>query len=129
MTMEHLRPLRGRREGIAFILLDGGAVATSESASRPCEPCARTARLTALSKSDGRVTGIVAVGRRSQTGGTEDLPAVGSRLERPWNTCAHVVAMMTTAGCECVAHVLQGLTELDPEATVTSIDGMWERLT
>ena len=26
------------------------------------------------------------------------------------------------AGCECVAHVLQGFTELDPETTVTSID-------
>ena len=30
----------------------------------------------------------------------------------------------TKAGCECVAHALQGLTDLDPEATVLSIDGI-----
>ena len=33
-------------------------------------------------------------------------------------------AMTTRAGCECVAHALQGLTEIDPEVTVTSIDGL-----
>ena len=27
-------------------------------------------------------------------------------------------------GCECIAHALQGLTELDPEATITSLDGV-----
>ena len=33
-------------------------------------------------------------------------------------------ALSTKAGCECVAHVLQGLTDLDDEATVLSIDGI-----
>ena len=33
-------------------------------------------------------------------------------------------AMTTRAGCECVARALQGLTEIDPEATVTSTDGL-----
>ena len=33
-------------------------------------------------------------------------------------------ALNTRAGCECIAHALQGLTELNPEATVTSIDGI-----
>ena len=32
-------------------------------------------------------------------------------------------AFATRAGCECVAHALQGITELNPLATVTSIDG------
>ena len=32
--------------------------------------------------------------------------------------------MTTRAGCECVAHALQGLTELDPQATITSVDGV-----
>ena len=32
--------------------------------------------------------------------------------------------LSTKAGCECVAHALQGLTDLDPEATVLSIDGI-----
>ena len=30
----------------------------------------------------------------------------------------------TRAGCECIAHMLQGLTELNPRATVVSIDGI-----
>ena len=32
-------------------------------------------------------------------------------------------ALGTSAGCECIAHVLQGITDLDSRATVTSIDG------
>ena len=37
-------------------------------------------------------------------------------------TAPHQYALSTKAGCECIAHALQG-TELHPEATVTSIDG------
>ena len=33
-------------------------------------------------------------------------------------------ALSTRAGCECIAHALQAVCELDPEATVTSIDGI-----
>ena len=32
--------------------------------------------------------------------------------------------LSTKAGCECVAHVLQSLTDLSPEVTVTSMDGV-----
>ena len=33
-------------------------------------------------------------------------------------------AMSTRAGTECVAHALQALSELDPRATIVSIDGV-----
>ena len=33
-------------------------------------------------------------------------------------------ALSTRAGCECVAHVLQGLCELEPTTTITSIDSI-----
>ena len=33
-------------------------------------------------------------------------------------------ALSTKAGCECVAHILQSLTDLSPEVTITSIDGV-----
>ena len=33
-------------------------------------------------------------------------------------------AMLTKSGCESIAHALQGLTEIDPRATVMSIDGI-----
>ena len=32
--------------------------------------------------------------------------------------------LRTRAGCECEAHVLQTLTDLDPNATILSIDGV-----
>ena len=33
-------------------------------------------------------------------------------------------ALSTRAGSECVAHVIQGLSELNPDSTVKSIDGI-----
>ena len=33
-------------------------------------------------------------------------------------------ALTTKAGCECVAHILQTITDLDNRATVVSIDGV-----
>ena len=34
------------------------------------------------------------------------------------------VRSVNRVGCECISHVLQGLTELDHNATVVSIDGI-----
>ena len=82
----------------------------------------RMGRLTALSKPDGGVRGIVAgdVVRRlvARTMSQQLSPAV----ERATSPCQS--PMTTRAGCECVAHVLQVLTEIDPQVTVTSIDGL-----
>ena len=36
----------------------------------------------------------------------------------------HQNALSTRAGCECVAHALQGLVELDQDSTIVSIDGI-----
>ena len=33
-------------------------------------------------------------------------------------------ALKTRAGCECVSHALQALTDLDPEATILSLNGI-----
>ena len=33
-------------------------------------------------------------------------------------------ALSTRAGCECIAHALQGLTDVDPSTTIISIDGI-----
>ena len=38
------------------------------------------------------------------------------------STAPFQYALSTRAGCECIVRVLQTLTELNPEATVTSID-------
>ena len=39
-------------------------------------------------------------------------------------TAPHQHALSTKAGCECIAHILQGLTGLDDRATVISVDGV-----
>ena len=33
-------------------------------------------------------------------------------------------ALSTKAGCECIAHIVQSLTDVDSNATVVSIDGV-----
>ena len=47
---------------------------------------------------------------------------ISSHVER--TTAPFQYAMSTRAGTECIAHVLQALTELDPRATIMSIDGV-----
>ena len=82
----------------------------------------RVGRLTALRKPDGGVRGIVAgdVVRRliARTMAQQMTDAV--KLA----TSPYQYALSTRAGCECISHVLQGLTELDHNATVVSIDGI-----
>ena len=79
-------------------------------------------RMIALSKADGGVGGIVAgdVIRRlvARTMSKQLMEAVQSA------TSPFQYAMATKAGCECISHVLQGLTELNPNATILSVDGM-----
>ena len=33
-------------------------------------------------------------------------------------------ALSTRAGCECIAHALQAITEMNPDATILSVDGI-----
>ena len=81
----------------------------------------RAGRMTALRKPDG-VRGTVAGGvvRRlvARTVSQQLGPATMAA------TAPHQFASSTRSGCECVAHVLQGVTELNPGVTVTSIDGV-----
>ena len=78
----------------------------------------RAGRMTALRKPDGGVRGIVAgdVVRRlvARTMAQQLGPATKAA------TAPHQHALSTRSGCECVAHVLQGLTELNPRTTVVN---------
>ena len=78
--------------------------------------------MTALRKDTGGVRGIVSgeVIRRltARTIAQQISPAVKAA------TAPFQYALSTRAGCECIAHALQALCELDQEATVTSIDGI-----
>ena len=121
MTVEHLR-----------ILLDN--IRDSKLFFRACEQMVqakvpdpiiaaiRVGRMTALRKPDGGVRGIVAgdvVRRRIARTMAQQL---GKTVEAA--TAPYQYALSTRAGCECIAHSLQGLCEMDPTCTVLSIDGI-----
>ena len=82
----------------------------------------RQGRLTALRKPNGGVRGIVVgdVIRRvvARTLAQQLGPAVEGA------TALFQYALSTKASCECVSHVVQALTEADPETTAVSIDGV-----
>ena len=82
----------------------------------------RLGRLTALRKTGGGVRGIVAgdVFRRltSRTM-AQQLGEVVKRATSPFQ-----YALSTRAGCECIAHALQALTEANPDATILLVDGI-----
>ena len=79
-------------------------------------------RLTALQKPNGGVRGIVAgdIVRRlvARTMSQQMMEKVQAA------TAPFQYAMATKSGCECIAHALQGLTEIDARVTVMSIDGI-----
>ena len=82
----------------------------------------RLGRITALSKPDGGVRGIV-VGDILRRLVVKTMAKQISK-EAEAATAPFQYALSTKAGCKCVAHILQSITDLDSEATVISIDGI-----
>ena len=80
----------------------------------------RLGRLTALQKPDGGVRGIVVGDIFRRLVARTMAKQISKRVEAA--TAPFQYALKTKAGRECVAHVSQTLTDLDPEATVMSID-------
>ena len=79
-------------------------------------------RVTALRKHDGG--GLRDRGRRhhEKVCGRTIAEQINSNVGR--STAPLHDAMTTCAGTECAAHALQALTEINPEATVMSLDGI-----
>ena len=82
----------------------------------------RVGRMTASRKPDGGVRGIVAgdVIRRLVA------RTIAQQLEKTVEaaTPPHQHALSTRSGCECIAHSLQGMCEMDHTCTVLSNDGI-----
>ena len=72
--------------------------------------------MTALKKPDGGVRGIVAGDVVSRLVARTMSQQLGPATMAA--TAPHQFALSTRAGCECVAHMLQGVTELNPGITV-----------
>ena len=121
MTVEHLHPLLDHSGDLRLFAAAAEMLARGQ-VPESIQTAVKLGRMTALSKADGGVRGIVAgdVVRRlvARTMSQQLMEAVQSA------TSPFQHAMATRAGCECISHVLQGLTELNPNATILSVDGM-----
>ena len=89
---------------------------------QPIVDAVRMGRVTALRKRDGGVRGIVAGDVFRRLVARTNAKQLGEQVESA--TSPFQYALSTRAGCECVVHVLQGICELDPTTTITSIDGI-----
>ena len=78
--------------------------------------------LTALTKPDGGVRGIVVGDIVRRLVARTISKQVAKQVEKATAPFQH--ALTTKAGCECVAHILQTITDRDERATVVSIDGV-----
>ena len=76
----------------------------------------------ALTKRSSGIRGIV-VGRILRR---LVVRTMAQSLGSLWKTATapHQDALTTRSGCELIAHASQGFTDLDPEATVMSVDGV-----
>ena len=121
MTAEHLQPILENGRDAAALVSFATALAQGEVPQEALDGI-RMGRITALSKPDGGVRGIV-VGDilRRLVARTISKQFMKEAEEA---TAPYQYALSTRAGCECVAHILQSSTELDENATIVSVDGI-----
>ena len=121
MTNEHLRPLLDNPRELHLFFRVAELLARGQVPGNVASVL-RKGRMTALQKPGGGVRGIVAgdvVRRLVARTISQQLAKVVEGATAPFQ-----YALSTRAGCECVAHALQAMTDLDPEATILSIDGI-----
>ena len=121
MTCEHLQPLLESERDTGLLCQVAHLLARGHLPPAALQVL-RLGRVTALKKPDGGVRGIVVsdVLRRL----VARTMAKQCALSAEKATAPFQYALRTRAGCECVSHVLQTLTDLDPSATILSIDGV-----
>ena len=120
MTAEHLRPLLNATRILHLLFRASESLAAAQVPQSTVDVL-KLGRITALQKARGGVRGIVAgdILRRLVS---RTMAQLGLEVERA--TAPFQYAMRTRAGCECVAHAVQALCEVDSELTVLSIDGI-----
>ena len=121
MTAEHVKPiLDNTRDTELFCqvgeYLEGGEIPEDVLHAM------RMGRVTALLKASGGVRGIVAGDMVRRLVAKTIAQQIRAPVEVATAPFQH--ALSTRAGCECVAHALQALTDADPRATILSVDGI-----
>ena len=121
MTTDHLFPLlESERDSLKLHQF----ATTLARAEVPAEivDLIRLGRITALRKKDGGVRGITVRDVLRRLIARTIAKQVSSAVESA--TSPFQFALSTKAGCECVAHIIQSLTDTDAETTVVSVDGV-----
>ena len=121
MTSEHLRPLLDSDHDMSALSDFANYFAREEVPAKVVEVL-RMGWMTALRKPDGGVRGIV-VGDMFRRLVSRTLAKQFAKRDED-ATSPHQYALKTRAGCECVAHLLQSLTDFDEGTTVVSVDGV-----
>ena len=121
MTSDHLFPVLEREADSQLLAKVGSCLAVGNVPDEIIDAI-RLGRITALSKPDGGVRGIVVGDIVRRMVARTMAKQVAKKVEAA--TSLFQYALSTKAGCECVAHMLQSITDLDPEATIISIDGV-----
>ena len=121
MTPDHLFPLLESEADSELFTRVGSLLAVARVPHVILEAI-RLGRLTALSKPHGGVRGIVVGDRLRSLVARTTAKQFSKKAEAA--TAPFQYALSTKAGCECVARILQALSDRDPEATITSIDGI-----
>ena len=78
--------------------------------------------MTALRKADGGVRGIATGTSFRRLVAKSSARQFGQEVERVY--CPFQIALSTRAGVDCVGHAVRTAFDLDPRATVLSIDGI-----
>ena len=121
MTSDHLFPvLESDVESELFVQVS--SVLAVGSVPEEIIEAIRLGRMTALSKTEGGVRGIVVGDILRRLVARTMAKQIAKKVEE--TKAAFQYALTTKAGCECVAHILQTLTELNQETTIISIDGV-----
>ena len=121
MTTEHLRLLCSDMRTLHVFFQVAEKFARGEIPESVVK-MVKLGRMTALSRPDGRVRGIVTGDVVRRLVARTMAQQLGKAVEAA--TSPHQYALSTKAGCECIAHILQGLTDADERATVISVDGV-----
>ena len=121
VTTEHLKPVLGNNRD-AERLFSAGLLLAHANIPQEILTALRMGQVSALQKPNGSVRGIVASDVFWRLVARTMAQQLGPAIERA--TSPFEYALSTRAGTECIAHAIQALTDLDPTATVVSIDGI-----
>ena len=121
MTAEHIKVVLDSERDCSSLWRMGQEFARGHMPAEILQ-AVRIGRMTALQKPQGGIRGIV-VGDFVRCVVARTLAQqLGPAVEQ--HTSPFQFALSTRSGCECVAHIAQAMTDLDPTTTLLSVDGI-----